>query len=188
MKYKPFLLSFTASALLAMPFAINAEAPPTMENVLVAPAPGQAAVVDGLSFQSVVLKHDAKGATIRVEAKNKTDARITTEVAASLMMSPSFSPMSRMVPPPREISNNALELSLAPGECFTKTLSVKLTEDVVKQLNVATDPDAVTAPNAINFASSAPSLYASVRVVPPPQAPVAQAQSNAPQTQQVASK
>lgn len=192
MRYKRFFLSFAATALLAAPFALNADSPPEPDNVLVAPAPGYTAVVDGLSFTSTVVKHDGKRALIQIKAKNDTGERISTEVVASLMQDAWASPMARMVPPPRELSADTIELGLDPGETFAKTLSVKLPADVVELLKAApAQPVTVqaqapnAAPNAapaidaavLDLTPPAPTFFASVRAVPP--APIAQAVSQA---------
>jgi hypothetical protein len=179
MRYKRFLLSFTATALIAAPFALNAEAPPTAADLLIAPAAGHTAVVDGLSVNSVVVKHDTKTALIQIKATNETEARITTEVVASLMQDAWASPMSRMVPPPRELSASNLELSLAPGESVTKSFTVKLPTDVTDALKAAPATAQIQAPNGANAPNATlnvlemtappPTFYASVRSAPLPE-------------------
>ena len=175
MKYRKFLFSFTATALVIAPFVINAEAPPTLTELVVAPAAGEATLVDGLKFHSVVVDQDTRFATIRVTAKNDGDHRISTEVIAALMLEPSSSPMSRMAPMAREIAQSPIALSLAPGESFTKTVKVRVPTDVSDELKrfaeIAAAPNAAPEDSeAVSFRlmASAPALFASIHELPPP--------------------
>ena len=177
MSCKPFLLSFTATALLAAPFVLQADAPPQLAEVRVAPAPGQETVVNGINFHSVLLKRDAKTATLRVTAQNPTATPIRTEVAAELMMAPQTSPSARMVPPPRELATAPIAVDLAPGAKITQTITVKLPADVAQALAKADKAKAAPKKKTDELTLDmmiAPSLYTMVRELPPP--PVKQAQ------------
>jgi len=197
MSIKPFLLSFTATALLAAPFVLQADAPPQLAEVRVAPGPGQETMVNGINFHSVVLTRDAKTATLRVTATNPTATPIRTEVSAELMMMPQTSPMARMVPPPREVAAAPIAVSLAPGQKIIQTITVKLPADVAQQL-AAADKARAAADKARAAAGKAkpspnsdaelaleltrpPSLYTMVRESQPPARPAqAQARAQAP--------
>jgi hypothetical protein len=191
MSYKQFLLSFTATALLVSPFAIHADdAPEIVDEIAVAPAFGESALVEGLNVSSVILKQDTKTATIRFQAKNNTKKVIKTEVVASLMQRPMTSPMARMVPMPSEIAQNQLALRLAPGETFSKTITVKLPAHVTAQLvewersNTPAAKKKVPQQQNLELAMlrpSAPSFFASVRAPAPAPTP-------GPQAKQVALK
>ncbi len=174
MSYKPFLLSFTATALLVAPFVLQADAPPQLAEVRVAPGPGQETMVNGVTFHSVLLKHDAKTATLQVTAQNPSASPIQTEVVAELMMRPSTSPMARMVPPPRELASSPFAVGLAPGEKVVQTITVKLPADVAAMLATVEAPKsaAKNAKNAkqisLDLTASPPSLYTMVRERPAP--------------------
>jgi hypothetical protein len=176
MQYQKFLLSFAATTFLITPFAINAKPPAAQGNLIVAPASGENAIVVGLNFVSTLVKHDTKTATIHIKAKNDTKKLINAEVAASLMQTPSTSPMARMVPMPREIAQNQLALTLAPGETFTKTITVKLPKHVTEQLQREKLPIPASEDNenqiVLNGMNPVPaSFFASVRALPPAPAP-----------------
>jgi hypothetical protein len=134
MPFRKFILSFASTALLVAPFAINANTPVVIDEIVVAPLHGENAVVEGLSFSSVVVKQDKSTATIHVTAKNNTKNEIRTNVAAALMQRPVTSPMARMVPMPTEVAHTGLALGLAPGESFSKTVVVQLPKYVTKQI------------------------------------------------------
>jgi len=181
MRYRTFLLSFTATALLAAPFLLEAEAPPPFAQAKVAPAPGWDSEVGGLKFHSTLVKADKGVAIFKVETRNASETAIDTEVTASLMLHPSVSPMARMVPPPRELSVTAIHLTLAPGERFSRTITVKLPEEVSRQI-----AEAARAPRGPNAAPDdemmmirPPSFFATVRPTPAPaQALAAQVAAN----------
>lgn len=180
MQFKKFLLSFAATSLLITPLAINANGPATnpLEELVLAPAAGENAVVDGLSFQSEFLKHDGKTATIRVKATNETKSPISTKVTAALMQPPAVSPMARMVPMPREVAQNFLTMNLAPGESYSATITMKLPKDVTDRLLAASkkpDPSLVSV-DTLEVQVPAPSFFASIRATEP----------SPPQAQQVA--
>lgn len=183
MSIKPFLLSFTATALLAAPFILEADAPPQLAEVRVAPGPGQDTMVHGIAFHSVLLKRDAKSATLRVTAQNPSATPIRTEVAAELMMMPQTSPMARMVPPPREVAAAPIAVSLAPGQKIIQTITVKLPADVAKQLAAADKAAAKAKELPKNNAEVAiametpPRLYTMVREPAPPAKSTKQAQA-----------
>ncbi len=189
MSYKKFTLSFAATALLASPFAINAKAPIVNDDIAVAPAFGENAIVDGLHFSSAIVKQDTKTATIRISAKNNTKKEVRTEVAAALMQRPATSPMARMVPMPQELAQNKVALRLSPGETFTKTITFKLPEFVTKELERSRAAEkrnaSKTPPNSgagdLSFMNlmNAPAFFPSVRAIAP---------TPSPQAQQVASK
>ena len=156
MGHKRFLLSFTVTVLLVTPWVINAKSSAPLEDLQIAPAPGQTAVVAGLKVTSKVIKHDASTATLQLTASNETRARISTEVSAALMARPEVSPMARMVPMPRELSHNTVALDLAPGETITRTITVTLPADGAT----------VSA-----LAGNESRLFASVRALEPQQPP-----------------
>lgn len=191
MPYRKFILSFASTALLVAPFAINANAPAAIDEIVVAPVHGENAIVEGLNFSSAIVKQDKWTATIQITAKNKTKKVIRTEVAAAVMQRPVTSPMARMVPMPTEVAQNRLALELAPGESFSKMVVVKLPKHVTKELEAweasakTRSPKASATPrdqlNILGFQPSAPSFFTSVRAAAPAPTP-------APQAKQVALK
>lgn len=191
MSYKQFLLSFTATALLVSPFAIHADAPEVIDEIAVAPAFGDSGLVEGLNVSSVILKQGAKNATIRVQAKNNTKKVITTELDALLMQRPMTSPMARMVPMPSEIAHQEIAMRLAPGETFTKTITVELPTHVIAQFKEwernnkpANAKKKLTEEEQLQLAMlqpQPPSLFASLRLATPEPTP-------APQAKQIARK
>jgi len=161
MRYRQFLLSFTATALLVTPLVLNAKAPPGMK-VRMAPVPGQDSRVNGLAFHSAIIKQDASGVTLRIDAKNDGYKPIDTEVVATLMMRPSSSPVRRMAPRARQLDANKLHIVLAPGKQFSKTFTVKLPKSVAQRMKRA----AKSAPNKkilAPFRMSPPSFFTMVR-------------------------
>jgi hypothetical protein len=146
--------------------------------------------VEGLSFSSAIIKQNKKTATIQIRAKNDTKKVIETEVVASLMQRPATSPMRRMVPMPSEIAQNQIALRLAPGETFSKTITVELPDHVSAQIEQWERDTAQASRKRRSeqdnlslelLRASAPSFFASVR------AP-AKAEAPAPQAKQIALK
>ncbi len=177
MPFRKFILSFASTALLVAPFAINANAPATVDEIVVAPVHGENAVVEGLNFSSALVKQDKTTATIHITAKNNTKKEIRTDVAAALMQRPVTSPMARMVPMPTEVAQAGIALRLAPGESYSKTVVIQLPNYVSKQIEDyerTKKKSAKKAPsnseNNIEFLMTqprAPSFFTSVRSAAP---------------------